>query len=422
MALPAYVLYRDIYRETKSARWANTAAFWYLANPTLHSTNLYDFHTQSLMLLPTYLFARELHRGNLKKAALYLALLFTITEQAAIVGVGAAFCLLTRGILERRLWLKAIAAVTLTTAAMTAVAYYTISTFGKPPVSPTNPTSYFPQLGNSWGEVLANLPTPKLIDALKHDIYIKAAYWLITLFPLYLWSPRRTALDTIPHLAPWMAVTLLAGYHPLYTLGWHLPAWTLGIMAESVRQIATVRKISTLYILAIAAAAAVLSPASPLSHHFLKQLGKTPGAAYDFNPYDSLETKVEMAKAIEAALAHVPPHASVFTTTNIFPHVAARLEAYVTTPPQPPEYIILDYRFIHFTAFGQHPLNVTRQLTAYTQYGVVMSIDGVLLLKRNYTGPPLAKKYHLQLPPSRLAWRLTPTYVSNCAHVATTGE
>ena len=100
----------------------------------------------------------------------------------------------------------------------------------------------------------------------------------------------------------------------------------------------------------------------------------------------------------------IPENASILCTSNIFPHVATRSNAYVGNV-QDVEYILLDYRFVNFGYFGQRVLQIVSELNKSHKYGVLMYANGILLLKKNYTSQPLLlKPYEIHVTSRMLAW------------------
>jgi uncharacterized membrane protein len=410
LALPTYFLYRDVYIKTGSKRLANLISVWYLLNPALHSTNLYDFHTQSLMILSSYFLIGELKKHNITKSVIFLLLLFTMSEQALFIGLGCILYLLIELRHRKRIWVKGFIAIAFTTALMTAIAFATISTFGKSPIHPKNPTKFFPQLGSTWAEVLSNMLSWKIINAITHDIFLKISYWLVLLFPLYFYNRRIVVREAIPVLFPWMIFTFISGYTPFYTLGWQFNGLVLGIIAATASEVIGEFKETKLslrkYVIAVSTLAILLSPVSIVPYYFSDFFHVAKGGAYDFNPLSAnILDELEIASTIKTALSLVPKNASILCTSNIFPHVATRPNAYVGNI-QNVEYILLDYRYVNLGQFDQRLLQLVSKLNESYKYGVVVNANGILLLKKNYISQPLLfKQYEVTIDPSKLSWQ-----------------
>jgi uncharacterized membrane protein len=415
LALPSYFLYRDVYIKTESERLATLISIWYLLNPALHSVNLYDFHTQSLMILPSYFLIKELKKHNITKSVIFLLLLFTMSEQALFIGLGCILYLLTELCLKKRIWIKGLVVTAFTTALMTVIAFAVISAFGKPPINPKNPTKFFPQLGSTWAEVLRNLFSWKIIDAIMHDMFLKVSYWLVLLFPFYFYNWRIIVRDAIPVLFPWMIFTFISGYTPFYTLGWQFNGLVLGIIAvtasEVVGKFRETRPSLKKYVIAVSVLAILLSPVSVIPYYLSDLLCIPRGGAYDFNPLSAnISDELERASTIKTALSLVPQNASILCTSNIFPHVATRSNVYVGNV-RDVEYILLDYRYVNLGQFDQRLLQLVSELNESYKYGVVMYANGILLLKKNYTTQPLLfEQYEVCIDPSKLSWQEVPDF------------
>jgi len=417
LALPAYFLYKDVYEETRSHKLADLISIWYLLNPSLHGVNLYDFHTQSLMILPSYFLVKALRKHNFKKSIFFTIFLFMINEQVLFICLGCIlylFIKILRDRKQRKMWLKGLVIIMLTTLLMTTMAFITISTLGKPPIHPRNPTKFFPQLGYTWSEVFKKILSSKIIDAIKYDIYLKIMYWLILLFPLYLYNWRIMVKEVIPIISPWMAFTILSGYSPFYTLGWQFNALILGIIAVGVQNtikifLTSSHKLYISFIIANLLLSILLSPVSTLPYLIKEHINRGPwiGRAYDFNPLCmDISKELEIASTIRTALSLIPSNASVLCTSNIFPHIANRLEAYVDEPTQPPDFILLDYRYI--LLLGAKRLTKTvAYLNKSIPYRIMIHANGIILLGRNYTLlPKIVKPYSIHIDPSTLLWKV----------------
>jgi len=408
LAVPAYFLYKEVYIKKGSEGLATLVSTWYLLNPALHSVNLDDFHTQSLMILPAYLLIKELKRRNIIKSAMLLLLLFTISEQALFIGLGCILYILLEFVNRKRTWMKGLIVIVFITTLMSVAAFVTISIFGKPPVDPKNPTKFFPQLGSTWAEVLRNMFSWKLIEAVKHDIVIKVSYWLVLMFPLYIYNWKIVLRDVIPVLSPWIIFTFISGYAPFYTLGWHFNGLVLGVIAaaapEVVKRFSESGRNLKKHFITLAALAILLSPVSVVPYYFSDLLYIPRGGAY--KPISSnISDELEIATTIKTALSLIPQNASILCTSNIFPHVATRSNAYVGNVGDV-EYILIDYRYVNLEYFNQRFLRLVSELNESYKYGVVMFANGILLLKKNYTSHPLLfKQYEVRIDPNRLYWK-----------------
>ncbi|MGQ9722452.1 MAG: DUF2079 domain-containing protein [Candidatus Jordarchaeum sp.] len=106
-------------------------------------------------------------------------------------------------------------------------------------------------------------------------------------------------------------------------------------------------------------------------------------------------------QALKMIVYTIPPYSSVATQNEIFPHIAHNLNAYpVYHPYIEYDYILADKTSIFYylpPIFGQYsspvpPLafsSVVPELISNGTYGILISVDGIMLLKRGYTGPAL---------------------------------
>jgi len=86
----------------------------------------------------------------------------------------------------------------------------------------------------------------------------------------------------------------------------------------------------------------------------------------------------------------VPANVSVAATWDVFPHVCQRLHAYSLKWPMayPVEYILADVKSLFFTigVYGLKPYEIVVILVENNEYGVLASLDGMMLLQRGYNG------------------------------------
>jgi uncharacterized membrane protein len=105
----------------------------------------------------------------------------------------------------------------------------------------------------------------------------------------------------------------------------------------------------------------------------------------------------ERTESIRKMLTLIPPDASILTENNIFPSVSNRANAYMYNSSSTSvfDYILVDIESQWYTwkqpgIFGSRtPLDVyTIPVLENRTFGIVASINGVLLLKKGYTGEP----------------------------------
>ncbi|MEM2169719.1 MAG: DUF2079 domain-containing protein [Candidatus Bathyarchaeia archaeon] len=406
LSIPAYFIYAETLERTGYKLAARVLTIVYLANPALHGINLYDFHMHSTLLPLAYLFVKYARKLDLKKSIIVFFSMLTVTEHSIILGIGYSLYILLKSLERRKLLLKELIIAVASTLLAVVIAFSTITFFGKPPIHPQNRVVIFDKLGKTWSEVLSNLFSPKLIEAVIDRFSFKVYYWLSQLFLLFLLSTGLKVViisrskkfelalpnllfiikECVVFFLPWLAVTLLTSYIPFITLGWHLNAIALGpiaaLMPPLSRNIKSRRRAYAVLLLMIAYSA-IGSPLSPIPYVFkLRERAPFIGAAYDFNPWFSdIKMEQEIARDIRRAISMIPPTASVLASQNIFPHIATRANVYVNLPPNPPDYIIFDERFFTWWSLEtQHW--VYQQIVSNSTYVQVYRASVVVLLKR----------------------------------------
>ena len=96
-------------------------------------------------------------------------------------------------------------------------------------------------------------------------------------------------------------------------------------------------------------------------------------------------------QAINSVIALIPKGASVTVSNHIFPHVCTTTVAYSPFSPVEgrlnPQYVVIDlHNKSHYTHSSEEH-GIDWEGIFETEYGIMAHIDGVVLLKRPYTGP-----------------------------------
>ncbi len=196
---------------------------------------------------------------------------------------------------------------------------------------------------------------------------------------------------------PWIGTAFLSNYEGYYTIyGFHqafiiffvFPAAILGLKRLKAK---TPRidirglnaYLAVLLVIALVASNAWAFPAAVYGKSF---------------------TVTKQNQAEDQVLSLLPANASVLTTSDIFPHVASRLDAY-TIPPATlrPQYEATDgqilsnidpqYIMLNMGSVDGNIINETDAILSAKvyngSYGLVAYSDKVILLKENYVGPPI---------------------------------
>jgi uncharacterized membrane protein len=105
-------------------------------------------------------------------------------------------------------------------------------------------------------------------------------------------------------------------------------------------------------------------------------------------------------RILESVVQLVPPYSLVSTQNDIFPHLSHNLNAYPVYYPEIEfEYILVDtttvWYYIEPFNYANWPnppksfSSIVPKLLESKEYGLIIAIDGIILLKKGYNGPPL---------------------------------
>ncbi|MBS7251878.1 MAG: DUF2079 domain-containing protein [Candidatus Freyarchaeota archaeon] len=105
-------------------------------------------------------------------------------------------------------------------------------------------------------------------------------------------------------------------------------------------------------------------------------------------------------RILESVVRLIPPYFLVSTQNDIFPHLSHNLNAYPVYYPEIEfEYILVDtttvWYYVEPLNYGNWPnppksfSSVVPKLLESKEYGLIVAIDGIMLLKRGYNGTPL---------------------------------
>ncbi len=220
--------------------------------------------------------------------------------------------------------------------------------------------------------------------------------WLATVFEpvLFLSFVSPAALFVA---APYFLVSLLSNYPGYYStfgvqqafaIGAIYPAAILGLNRLQRRGVPIEKVVAILLIVSLAFVAVADFPASVYGNSF----------------------QVDRTAQIESSFVSlIPNNASVLTTSDIFPHVANRLNAY-TIPPATlrPGYASIDseilnsidapqYLMLNLGSSNGNVKSENRVLLSYamnnTRYGILAYDEGVVLFELGFQGTPIVLDY-----------------------------
>lgn len=393
-AIPVYWLAKD-----ELGRFAGTSfAMLYLLHPALHGVNWFEFHSEAfmpvLLLLSFYYFKRR--RWTTYFVFLFLALMCKETVSVVVVPLGLYFLwlrrktfmnLLRREKSDRKNTLEVIIAIVtiFLGAAWFAVAMTIISHF--------NPQGYvfidaYARFGENFPSIIFNILRNPIyaLEVAFTPLNAKLAFLFVLFAPLAFLS----FLDA-PSLSisfPYLATLLLSIKTPQYQIGYQYPAPLIPFIFVSaiygVKRLAKRKKAvnygfvkKPLFLMALCSSILLCSQVFYAWTPFMR------GLATMTPPHQ---------EALNLCISMIPPYASVSTQGNIFPHVSHRLNAYPFFE-QGTEYILVDSMYGNYwlpIPLEQKSLKtVLPDLVENDTYGILVAVDGIWLLKMNYSGEQL---------------------------------
>lgn len=407
-SFPVYWLARDI---LCSKRWGLLFAVTYLLNSALWGINWFDFHPEAFIPISMLLIIHFFYNRSWLKLAIASVFALGIMEQVPVLMIILSlyfasdskdyFFSLKRNITNKSALLASL--ILLFMSLFWLLASIRVIQF----LSPESPL-HFGRV-TSWEILGASnfLQIPSAIltnpigafNALSYDITNKALY-LISIVGAFgflsIFAPKTLFLTV-----PWLAVGLFSNNPVYYTLGVQYPAFILPFIAFAsilgLRNLHSIKlsyrfsrlklpiKFRKEYLVCFAFAFLILSnPFAGLN------VATFPYTAYGI---PSISTQDESAIHL---VEMIPSDASVLVPQHLFPLVSSRLNAY--TPPtsafMPPgssfiskledliersDYIILDLS-------SQDAVDAIILSRISGRYGVIASLEGLVLLKNGYTG------------------------------------
>ncbi len=371
----------------------------YLIYPPLIGLNLNDFHVEAF--LPTLmLFGINfgLEREWRRVAVAFVLAALVIEEAGVLVSFAILFLLVYHKAWTDRRKLGLYIGFALLPILYAFAAINARPMFGLDPNGFTrllNGENYLILGASSALDVpLAALLSPSRgLTALAFDPITKLE-WIGLLFgpvPFSLLFPEGLLLAF-----PWLGVALLSNYAGYYSIyGMHQAFLMYAVFPSAILGLARIGPWKKRRLKASLTVALVLS----LSFSFVADF---PSSIYGNSFILTRHTAAE-----QAIVNLVPDGASILTTSDIFPHVANRFEAYLVPPPllRPsysgfsaeilahvnPKFILLDLGSTSGIIWSEN-LAILEGKVYTSNYGVVGYSDKVLLLEANETGLP--RLYH----------------------------
>lgn len=397
-ALPLYWLARDKLNKV----YGFAFALVYLLNPALHGVNTFDFHLEIFTPVFVLLIFHYLEKGKWGKAFVFIFLEFMTIEFAPFIIFPIGLYFLIRKIRQYRHAVQgrlfslkqyiAPLAIIILSIVFLFVALYTIAAIN--PLKTGGPYRTWGFWGNTVAEALTNIvrnPTNVVVVLLTP---IEKPYFLLLLFSSVLFLPLLAPLE-LTLAFPWLAAALITDYQPYYQPYFQYSALVLGQIfiaavfgfnrffsgRDNVQNWHNAQtKMMALIVVFAVLLFVVTSP-----------IGIPTFTNRSIRPYAiSIGNDLNHVSALHTVIGRIPSNASIATIQDIFPHVCQNLHAYFLKWPldYQVDYVVADVKSPTFNwgIYGLTPDQIVPKLLESGEYGLFMSSDGVLVLKRSYSG------------------------------------
>jgi uncharacterized membrane protein len=402
-ALPIYWIARD---KLENKLFALVFATMYLINPALHGVNTFDFHLEIFTPIFIAFSFYYIEKEKWIKASPFIILELMTLEFAPIIvfSLGLYFFIkrLKNLALNRDVESKnpkklapSIILMILSTFCFY-LSMYVIETIN--PLKVGAPPGVWRYWGSNTYEALKNILYNPGEAIITITTPLEKPYFMIFLFSSTFFLPIFAPFEIII-VIPWLIFASLTDYPPYYQPYFQYSAFIL-----SQLYIASIYGFHNIFILknhennslikkrfmyALIIINLFLSISiSPVGIPQFTERTVRPYAitsTYDRNHIENLHKALDL----------LPNNASVATIWDIFPHVSQRLDAYFLDVyfleqhgNYPAEYILVDMKSpcLKMKIHGPTPAQVLVKLMKDEEYGLIASLDGVLLLKRGYRG------------------------------------
>jgi uncharacterized membrane protein len=436
LALGAYPLFRLAKRYLKTNWWGVLFSAVYLFNPMLQGANWFDFHPEDFFLTFCLFSLYYGIEGKWPRYFVFVFLALMTTEHSAILVFVNSLYLIwinkdkIRASLQmaRRLELRKIdVAVKYPVLTMFFALFWLLIAVKVILFFSPNPliNGGVPQWSILGANGIFDIPIRVItspqsaFSALAYDWQLKLVYLLIlfgsTAFLSFL-SPKSLILAV-----PWLSVSLLSNYPPFYYIGnqyaaFLLPSVMVGaVMGTKKLQNRALKKHGTFNTQKVAAAFLLtltlvfFIASTPL---YSLHVGAWPDLAY------GIPTVTEHDTTVWRIVSLIPANASVLTQQNIFPLVSSRTNSYVIPigsfyPPgtdfnatldqwmRQADFVLVDSKTSLFETYLVFAY--MKDFGIYEYFHVYASADGIVLLKRSYSGEPiLFVPYEIKLDSTNL--------------------
>ncbi|WP_069808208.1 DUF2079 domain-containing protein [Vulcanisaeta thermophila] len=384
-SLPLYLIVRHLVGDDRTALLLSLS---YLLNPGIISPIYFDFHVEAFIPMLYFLVILYLVRRDWVRFLAFTVLLLSIIEYMPIIAMMMAIPItyhIARSVGNRRVLLT----VPLTFILITAVFFTTIPMAMhslneyKESLSVYNPLTIAGYSGNPLGFVHYALEKPFMVRYyLLSDFWVKVDYYLETSLPL---APSILSPLWLLPAIPYIAFSIMSNYTAYFLLNFQYPLYFLPqLFTAYAFALARLRRRGYFVALASLALTIILfllySALSPLANPNL----------YLYINYLNNPT----VRYLYQVLSLIPRNASVLTTTNVFPHLANRIDAYVI-PKTIPNYtgyvmgINATYILISIPSPGAY---AALDKAMEQGYGLMATGPNLYLFKLGYDGDPVLQE------------------------------
>ena len=394
IGLAALPLYWIAERKLQSKLWGLTFAVAFLLHPALHGMNCFDFHVEAFIPLFFFLAFHYLDTKQWVKGFAFSILTLTTIEFAPILTAFLGLYFLAKTGQRRtktsiRPYLRRIfpSILLITTSIFWLCLAFSV-TYSINPLKATGLPGKWDNWGRSLSEVLLNVLKDPLKALSTMATPIEKTFYAFFILAPVAFLPLLAPLEFLLSL-PWIFAALLSDYSPYYEpyfqyFGFVVAQTFIAAVFGARRLVGkiTERKGHQSLEKKLMALVLVLSitftvAASPVGLPALTRKN------VQITPHTN---------TLHSILALIPPNVSVATQNDILPHLAQREQIQVLDWPMEQEfdYILIDLKSPHIyykpTPTSVPPIEALNGV--FDQgYGIVASADGILLLRKNYTGP-----------------------------------
>jgi len=359
-------------------------AIGFLLYPGTLWPNWYDFHLEAFVPLFSAMIFYYYFSNNKVGVVLSMILLLSTFERAVFIVGLFLFYIAAREIYlkkkkEDTKFLSKRMILTLLIVGVICAAYFLLSE----------------NLMNSvWPERGLYQPMKIFGQVTYNNMLLKIAYVALLTAPLA-FLPFDSPLELLPAV-PYLFLAMASDYQPYFTIPWQYPALiSVPFFVSAIfgwkhqDRKGLWKKMVALMLVCVV----LFSPGSPFMSLFSSNWTV---------PVPTLEYQLRYQ-----ALTSVAGTASVLAQENIFPNIAERKVAYTLWPNNsaPPDYIVVD---VLDTMFYRQPGEESTQnaLLRFTQqnvYGIVKTVNGFIILKKDYNGPrEVLMPLQISLEPTQL--------------------